>query len=188
MRSLFLGLALVLGACYVQTDFIPSTTVKFSERPADCYLDLVYFGEPPFPYVVIGVMTNSMGSDAFALVENGVVAMNRLRAQACRVGAHGLFRASTHGSGTRDEATRSTDRAALAFVYVDADGHPMSPPTGSQLIIHPGGTSSALITAPKSSPRVVPVDSSLRALPGVYVNPLEPVRTNRIPNSRPAWQ
>lgn len=79
--------------------------------------------------------------------------MERLQQEACRVGAHGLLQAGAQSQGvwTGDGYSKSTTGAAVAFVYVDVNGRPLPPPSGPQLVIHPGAYS-----APAAPPTVPP--------------------------------
>lgn len=136
-----LGLAIALGSGCVHNAFTPATARKLPPRPEDCYLDLVFHGEPPAPYVVLGSLTTE--SDApglFALGEGNEAALTRLREEACRVGAHGLLQAHAQSQGvwTRDAYSKSTSGSAVAFIYVDPAGAPLPPPRGPRLMIQPG--------------------------------------------------
>lgn len=129
-----------LSAC-VHNAFLPTTTLRMPPRAEGCYLDIILQGEPPFPYVVIGrVTTDSTAPGLFALGENNEVAMERLRNEACQAGAHGLLHAGAESQGTwtGNGYSKSTTGAAVVFVYVDAAGNPLPPPTGPRLVIHPG--------------------------------------------------
>jgi hypothetical protein len=136
-----LVLAILVGAGCVQTAFVPATTLKLPSRPDGCYLDLIFHGEPPYPYVVIGsVTTDSTAPGLFALGEGNEVAIERMKNQACFVGAHGLLQvdSQSHGVWTQNGYSKSTTGAAVAFVYVDEAGRPLPPPSSSRPVIHPG--------------------------------------------------
>jgi hypothetical protein len=51
---LALGVAIALASGCVHNAFTPATTLRMPPRPPSCYLDLIFHGEPPFPYVVLG--------------------------------------------------------------------------------------------------------------------------------------
>src|ERR1043165_1152788 len=121
-HALLLAAGVALGSACVNSAFTPATTMKLSERPEGCYLDMIFHGVPPFPYVVIGrVTTDSTAPGVWALGEDNEAAMERLKAEACSVGAHGLLQveAQSEGSWTHNGYSKSTTGAAVAFVYVD---------------------------------------------------------------------
>lgn len=145
--------AMCAGAGCVHNGFTPATNMQLASRPTGCYLDMVFDGTPPFPYVVIGrVSTDSTAPGLFALGETNDAAMARLQSQACVVGAHGLMHAgaASAGSWTSDGYSRSTTGSAVAFVYVDAAGRPLPPPRGPRVMIHAGSL------APPPPPPVAP--------------------------------
>lgn len=139
LLSLVVGVA--LGAGCVHNGFTPATTMRVPARPEGCYLDMVFQGVPLYPYVVLGqVTTDSTAPGLFALGENNDAAMERLQAEACAVGAHGLMQAgaASQGTWTNDGYSRSTTGSAVAFVYVDDAGRPLPPPSAARTVIHPG--------------------------------------------------
>jgi hypothetical protein len=149
--ALLLGLLVALGSACVNTAFTPATTMPLAMRPEGCYLDMIFEGIPPDAYVVIGqITTDSTAPGIFALGENNEVALQRMQAEACRVGAHGLMHAGTSSQGvwTGNGYSRSTSGGAVAFVYVDPYGRPTPPPRGPRTLIHPGGLSAPQPAAP----------------------------------------
>src|SRR5262249_45024015 len=96
------GLALaLLGAACVNTSFMPTTTLALPARAENCHLDIILDGLPPAPYAVIGrISTDSTAPGMFALGESNQAATDRLREEACRVGAHGLLNVGTASQGT----------------------------------------------------------------------------------------
>ncbi|HET9624245.1 MAG TPA: hypothetical protein VFP84_22885, partial [Kofleriaceae bacterium] len=158
MLSIVVGVA--LGAGCVHNGFTPATAMRLPARPEGCYLDMVFQGEPPDAYVVLGqVTTDSTAPGLFAIGENNDAAMTRMQAQACEVGAHGLMRAgsATHGEWTNNGYSRSTTGSAVAFVYVDEAGRPLPPPTGPRVVIHRGA---AAPPPPPVAPPPPPLSSS----------------------------
>jgi hypothetical protein len=136
-----LGVVLALSAGCVHNGFVPSTAMQIPSRPEGCYLDMIFEPAPPFPYVILGkVTTDSTAPGLWALGEGNDVAMERLRDEACRVGAHGLMQAGSQSVGVwnNNGYSKSTTGEALAFVYVDAAGRPLPPPNGPRTVIHPG--------------------------------------------------
>src|SRR5215831_9396573 len=133
MRAVVLA-SVVLGwaaAGCVQTTFTRMTALEVPARPADCHLDVVWERPPPYRYVELGLVTTDTTSPhLFAAGENEIVSMRRVMEQACTAGAHGLMNVTAQtrlvpvGKGTWKEITGS----AVAFVYVDASGRPLSPP------------------------------------------------------------
>jgi hypothetical protein len=110
-------------------------------RPPDCYLDVVFQGEPTRPYVALGaVATDSTGPQLFTIGENNVVAVRRVVEQACALGAHGLMNlaANTQYVPVGKGNWKSTTASAVAFVYVDASGRPLPPPDGPSAAVQPG--------------------------------------------------
>ena len=169
--GLLLIIEIALGAACVNSAFTPSTTLRLQARPEGCYLDMIFQGAPPFPYVVIGrVTTDSSAPGLFALGENNEAAVQRLQDEACRVGAHGLLQlgAASQGSWTNGGYSRSTTGAAVAFVYVDAQGRPQGPPRGPSLVIHPGAYS------PPPRPRLPP-SPSVAPTPSITAPPAAPL-------------
>jgi hypothetical protein len=153
-KGLVIVLGVALSAGCVHNGFTPATAMRLPPRPEGCYLDMIFQGEPPYPYVVLGrVTTDSTAPGLFALGENNDAAMGRLQAEACEVGAHGLMQAGAASQGvwTGNGYSRSTTGAAVAFVYVDDAGRPQAPPTGPQMLIHPGA-----LSAPPGPPPMPP--------------------------------
>jgi len=159
-KILSVVLSVALGAGCVHNGFTPATTMRLPPRPEGCYLDLVFQGEPLYPYVVLGrVSTDSTAAGLGALGETNEAAMERLQAEACEVGAHGLMQAgaASQGTWTGNGYSRSTTGSAVAFVYVDQAGRPLPPPRGPQTVIHPGSlTPRAAAPPPPPLPPGVP--------------------------------
>lgn len=125
----------------VHTGFTPTTGLALPGRPPNCYLDMIFQGRPAYPYVVLGqVTTDSTAPGLFALGESNDVAIQRMKEQACAVGAHGLMNvgANSQGVWTGDGYSKSTSGGAVAFIYVDPSGQPLAPPNGPRVIIQPG--------------------------------------------------
>ena len=128
------------GGC-VHTGFTPTTGLNLPPRAQTCYLDMIFQGAPPYPYVVIGqITTDSTAPGLFALGENNDVAVQRMKEQACLVGAHGLMQvgANSQGSWTNNGYSKSTSGGAVAFVYVDPAGRPLPPPNAPRIVIQQG--------------------------------------------------
>lgn len=128
------------GAC-IHTGFTPTTGLNMPPRPQNCYLDMIFQGAPPYPYVVLGqISTDSTAPGIFALGESNDVAVQRMKEQACLVGAHGLMQvgANSQGIWTGDGYSKSTSGGAVAFIYVDPQGRPLAPPNAPRIIIQPG--------------------------------------------------
>jgi len=130
-------LATVVMGCAVagcvHTGFARTTGLAVPARAPGCSLDIVFQGPPPYPYVVIGqVMTNASGPEILAIGQNDVVAMRRVTEAACAAGAHGLMNIATSSERVRvgKGHWKTTRGAAMAFVYVDAFGRPLSAPEG----------------------------------------------------------
>jgi hypothetical protein len=140
--ALVVGVA--LAGC-IHSGFTPTTGLELPPRPEGCYLDLIFQGPPPYAYVVIGqVHTESTAPGVFALGENNEVAVERLKAEACRQGAHGIMQvgAASQGIYTRQGGySKSTSGDAVAFIYVDSTGRPLPPPTAPHVVIQPGAYS-----------------------------------------------
>jgi hypothetical protein len=139
------------GLACVHTNFTPTTGLQLAQRPENCYLDVILQGQPPYPHVVIGqVSTDSTAPGLFALGENNSVAMERIKEEACRVGAHGLLKmeANSHGVWTNNGYSKSTTGGAVAFIYVDPSGRPLPPPNGPRVVIQPGHFASQPAPAP----------------------------------------
>lgn len=137
---LLLGVAANTAAC-VHTGFTPTTGLALPARPPNCYLDQIFQGIPPYPYIVIGkISTDSTAGGLFAIGEDNNKAIKRMREQACQVGAHGLLNmdANSHGSWTSDGYSKSTTGGAVAFVYVDQAGRPLPPPNAPAVLIQRG--------------------------------------------------
>lgn len=125
----------------VHTGFTPTTGLALPARPPNCYLDMIFQGRPAYPYVVLGqVTTDSTAPGLFALGESNDVAIQRMKEQACAVGAHGMMNvgANSQGVWTGDGYSKSTSGGAVAFIYVDPSGQPLAPPNGPRVIIQPG--------------------------------------------------
>jgi len=164
-----LVLAIMIGAGCVQTGFVPTTTLRLPSRPEGCYLDMIFHGEPPYPYVVIGsVTTDSTAPGLFAIGEGNEVAIQRTQQQACFVGAHGLLQvdSQSHGVWTQNGYSKSTTGAAVAFVYVDEAGRPLPPPSSAHPVIHPGA-----YAAPPPPPPPAAVPSSYPPAPAAAYPP-----------------
>jgi hypothetical protein len=138
----FASVVLVAGAggC-IHNGFTPTTGLSLPPRPENCYLDMIFQGMPPYPYVVIGqVSTDSTAPGLFALGESNDVAIQRMKEQACLAGAHGLMQvgANSQGTWTGNGYSKSTSGGAVAFIYVDPAGRPLPPPNAPRLVIQPG--------------------------------------------------
>ena len=135
---------LVMGtetAGCVHSDFLKTTGTVVPVRSSDCYLDMVFQGSPPYPYIVLGeVTTNSTAPGPFAIGENNVVAMRRMIERACAGGAHGLMNVDVNSQRVRvgKGYWKSTTASAIAFIYVDASGRPLPAPSGPGAAIQPG--------------------------------------------------
>jgi hypothetical protein len=102
---------------------------------------MIFQGMPPYPYVVIGqVSTDSTAPGLFALGESNDVAVQRMREQACLVGAHGMLQvaANSQGTWTGNGYSKSTSGGAVAFIYVDPTGRPLPAPNAPRVLIQPG--------------------------------------------------
>jgi hypothetical protein len=157
------GLSLVLTGCTsTSTSFTPTAGLSLPPRPADCYLDIIDTGSPPFAYVVIGrVATDSTSGGLVALGETNERTVERMRKRACRAGAHGLLQVSsnTQGHFTDRSFSKSSSGGAVAFIYVDANGQALPPPTRATLIIHQGAAAGPsatvrVVTPPPEAPPV----------------------------------
>jgi hypothetical protein len=132
-------MAMVMGCAVagcVHTGFTATTSMVVPARAPTCYLDVFFQEQPPYPYVVLGpVGTSSAAPEMFALGENDIVTMRRMMEQACAVGAHGLLHAgeSTQFVRMGKGYWKRTSGSAIAFVYVDAYGRPLPPPTGPRV-------------------------------------------------------
>jgi hypothetical protein len=139
----FLAAALAscaLAGC-VHTGFTPTTGLYLPPRADNCYLDMIFQGPPPYPYVVIGqVQTDSTAPGLFALGESNDVAVQRMKGEACRRGAHGLLQVAANSQGvwTGNGYSKSTSGGAVAFVYVDPVGRPLPPPNAPRIVIQQG--------------------------------------------------
>jgi hypothetical protein len=141
--------AFASGAC-VHTGFTPTTGLALQARPGNCYLDMIFQGVPPYPYVVIGqISTDSTAPGLFALGESNDVAVERMKEQACLVGAHGLLQvgANSQGSWTGNGYSKSTSGGAVAFVYVDPQGRPLAAPNAPRVLIQQGAFANPATTA-----------------------------------------
>jgi hypothetical protein len=140
-RALLLVSAVATGLGCVHTGFTPTTGMNLPPRPENCYLDMIFQGPPPYPHVIIGqISTDSTAPGLFAIGENNDVAVQRMKQQACLVGAHGLMKvdASSQGSWTNNGYSKSTSGGSIAFVYVDQYGRPLPPPNAPRVIIQQG--------------------------------------------------
>jgi len=125
----------------VHTGFTPTTGLALAARPSNCYLDMIFQGRPAYPYIVLGqINTDSTAPGLFALGESNDVAIQRMKEQACAVGAHGLMNvgANSQGTWTGNGYSKSTSGGSVAFVYVDPAGRPLPPPNAPRVIIQPG--------------------------------------------------
>lgn len=133
-------LGLAVSAC-VHTGFTPTTGLYLPPRGEGCFLDMIFQGPPPYPYVIIGqVQTDSTSPGLFALGESNEKAVERMKEEACRRGAHGLMQmgANSQGVWTGNGYSKSTSGNAVAFVYVDPAGRPLAPPGAPRIVIQPG--------------------------------------------------
>jgi hypothetical protein len=141
MKAVWLVVLVAAGSGCVHTGFTPTTGMNLPPRAQNCYLDMIFQGPPPYPYVVIGqVSTDSTAPGLFALGENNDVAVQRMKEQACLVGAHGLMQvgASSQGVWTGNGYSKSTSGGAVAFVYVDPSGRPLQAPNAPRVVIQQG--------------------------------------------------
>jgi hypothetical protein len=164
-------LAFATGALScVHTGFTPTTGLQLAARPENCYLDMIFQGAPPYPYVVIGqISTDSTAPGLWALGESNDVAVSRMKEEACRVGAHGLMQvgANSQGVWTGNGYSKSTSGGAVAFIYVDPAGHPLPPPNAPRVVIQqgaypnpaPGGYAPATYPPPPAPPPPPPAPS-----------------------------
>jgi hypothetical protein len=132
---------MVTAPACVHTGFTPTTGLNLPGRAQNCYLDMILQGPPPYPYVVIGqISTDSTAPGLFALGESNDVAVQRMKEQACLVGAHGLMQvgANSQGTWTGNGYSKSTSGGAVAFIYVDPAGRPLAPPNAPRVLIQPG--------------------------------------------------
>ena len=116
---------------------------------------MILHGAPPYPYVVIGqISTDSTAPGLFALGENNDVAVQRMKEQACLVGAHGLLQvgANSQGVWTNDGYSRSTSGGAVAFIYVDPAGNPLPAPNAPRVVIQPGAYAQPTPSIPPGYP------------------------------------
>jgi hypothetical protein len=137
--SALLG-AVALTSC-IHTGFTPTTGLYLPPRADSCYLDMIFQGPPPYPYVVIGqVQTDSTAPGLFALGESNDVAVQRMKVEACRRGAHGLLQVAANSQGvwTGNGYSKSTSGGAVAFIYVDPTGQPLPPPNAPRIVIQQG--------------------------------------------------
>ena len=136
------AVVVLAGACgCIHTGFTPTTGLNLPPRPQNCYLDMIFQGNPPYQYVVLGqISTDSTAPGIFALGESNDVAVQRMKEQACLVGAHGLMQvgANSQGVWTGDGYSKSTSGGAVAFIYVDPQGRPLPPPNAPRIVIQPG--------------------------------------------------
>jgi hypothetical protein len=174
---LVVGIFGLSGPACVHTGFTPTTRLNLPIRPENCYLDMIFQGPPPYPYVVIGqISTDSTAPGLFALGENNDVAIQRMKAQACAVGAHGLMQvgASSQGVWTNDGYSKSTSGGAVAFIYVDPTGRPLAPLNAARIVIQPGAYPNPAAAA-ASPPAVSGSPSATSASPAaVGASPTSP--------------
>jgi hypothetical protein len=133
--------AAALSSACIHTGFTPTTGLYLPPRAENCYLDMIFQGPPPYPHIIIGhVETDSTAPGLFAIGENNDVAVQRMKEEACRRGAHGLMNvgANSQGTWTNNGYSRSTSGGAVAFVYVDPTGRPLPPPNAPSVVIQPG--------------------------------------------------
>lgn len=150
LATVVMGLA---GGGCVHTGFTSATGIVVSARPADCHLDVVFQGPPPYPYAVLGqVTTSSLGPRLFTIGDNNIVAIRRMTEEACAVGAHGLMNvvADSQLVGVGKERWKRTDGGAVAFIQVDAYGRPLPPPDSPRDVIPPGAYPSSVAPAAPS--------------------------------------
>lgn len=118
-------------------------------RPPDCYLEIIFQGQPAYAYAVLGrVWTDSSSPSMFAIGDNGVAAIRRMREKACAIGADGLMTVTANsqrvwaGKGS----WKTTTAAAVAFIYVDANGRRLPPRTSPTTAIQPTSCQSLLLS------------------------------------------
>jgi hypothetical protein len=131
LAATFVALLAFAASGCAHTGFDRTTSMAVPARSPDCHLDMYFQGPPPYPYVVIGaVATVSTKPRLLAVGENTVVAIRRMREQACAVGAHGLMSVAANSEliRVRKGYRKSTTGSAVAFIYVDASGRPLPPP------------------------------------------------------------
>jgi hypothetical protein len=142
--ALIFSMAMSVESCFFpieHTGFTPTTGWVLPARPETCYLDLIFQGSPPYPYVIIGQV--SMDSNRPMFFQPGGpqgIAIERMKRQACLQGAHGLLAPSTQGGTSpygNNQGNRTT-ASAVAFVYVDPAGRPLPPPLHPTVLIQPG--------------------------------------------------
>lgn len=129
------------GLACVHTGFTPTTGIQLQPRAQNCYLDMIFQGPPPYAYVILGqVSTDSTAPGLFALGESNDTAVERMKEEACRVGAHGLMQVGANSQGTWNNQgySKSTSGGATAFIYVDPSGRPLPPPNAPRLVIQQG--------------------------------------------------
>ncbi|HXT95392.1 MAG TPA: hypothetical protein VN853_03780 [Polyangia bacterium] len=162
MKRHILLATMVMGfatAGCVHTGFTPTTGLALPARPPNCYLDLIFQGRPAYPYVVLGqVTTDSTAPGLFALGESNDVAIQRMKEEACAVGAHGMMNVGANSQGVWDGNgySKSTSGGAVAFIYVDPSGQPLAPPNGPRVIIQPGAYPSPVAAAAAPPPPNAP--------------------------------
>jgi hypothetical protein len=135
------AIASALVTACVHTGFTPTTGLALPPRAENCYLDMIFQGPPPYPYVVIGqVQTDSTAPGLWALGESNDVAISRMKEEACHVGAHGLMQmnANSQGVWTNNGYSKSTSGGAVAFIYVDPTGRPLAAPNAPRIVIQQG--------------------------------------------------
>ena len=136
--------AILLVACLtagcVHTGATKTAAVEVPARAPTCGLDVVFQGQPPHPYVVLGEIDTTWSAPRlFAVGDSDVATMRRLTEQACAMGAHGLMnvviaRRRTLGRGGWNSTSGTTE----AFLYVDQTGRPLAPPERTRIVVPPG--------------------------------------------------
>lgn len=154
MNSHRLATAIVMScltAGCVHTGATKTTAIEVPARSPSCGLDVVFQGQPPHPYVVLGeVDTNWTAPPLFAVGDSDVATMRRLTDRACAMGAHGLMNivvARRQGFGRK--SWKSTSVTTEAFLYVDESGRPLAPPNRTRIIVPPAAV-------PEPQPSSVP--------------------------------
>ncbi|HEY4392666.1 MAG TPA: hypothetical protein VGP64_01325 [Polyangia bacterium] len=146
-RALASILLAVWAAGCVQTRFTRTTGLVVPARSPGCYLDVVFEGPPPYPYVVLGqITTDSTAPLLFAIGESSLTAMQRMMERACAVGAHGLMYvvANSELVPVGKGYWKSTTGGGVAFVSVDPSGRPLPAPNDPRGVISPAAYPSPL--------------------------------------------
>ena len=138
-RALVAMVMACAAACgCVHTDFANTSGVVVPARSADCHLDVFFRAPPPYPYVVLGlVSTNSMAPPVFAIGETDITVIRRMMEEACTIGAQGLMNVTAYSEPVRvgKGHWKSSNGSALAFVYVDPSGRRVPPPNVPRLVM-----------------------------------------------------